>query len=245
MTTDEHARNTPPARAREDERLNLDGHLLGVGPAWRTIPPVPGLHYDLGHLRIPEELGAALLESIEEHGYFRNGSNQVMLFGRASSRSGGLPFFLTRLLEELEAILRPHIPLSTHNLLFPSGSHQSRQAILNRYEPGDGITPHVDLLKRFGDGIIGVSLGAGCVMDFKEVEGDAQWSIWLPPLSVIVLEGDARYQWTHGIEGIRKDWVSKEGSSVEGEWIERGVRTSITLRWLLPGADIVGGTYMV
>ena len=245
MTSDKHERNTPGGRARKDARLSLDGHPLGIRPAWRTIPPVPGLHYDLEHMRIPGELGAALLNSIEEGGYFQNGANQVMLFGRASSRSGGLPFFLTSLLDELAGILRPHIPLSTHNLLFPSGSYQSRQAILNRYEPGEGITPHVDLLGRFGDGIIGVSLGTGCVMDFKEVEGDSQWSIWLPPLSIIVLEGDARYQWTHGIERIRKDWVFKDGSSIEGEWIERGVRTSITLRWLLPGADIVGGADMV
>lgn len=241
MTSDEHQGNTPAERASKDGRPRSGVSLFGVGPAWRTTPPVPGLHYDPNRLRIPVELGTALIDSIETHGYFQNGSNQVMLFGRASSRSRGLPTFLNSLLEELAGILRPHIPLSTYDLLFPSWSPQSRQAILNRYEPGEGITPHVDLLKRFGDGIIGVSLGAGCVMDFKEVEGDTQWSIWLPPLSIIVLEGDARYRWTHGIKHVRKDWVSKGESSDEGEWIERGLRTSITLRWLLPGADIVGG----
>jgi len=244
MASDEHQHNFAAERAGKDGRLSLslDGPLVGIRPAWRTTPPVPGLHYDLDHIRIPFELGAALLDSIKEHGYFRNGSNQVMLFGRASSHSGGLPHFIDNLLEELAGVLRPHIPLSTYKLLYPSGSCQSRQAILNRYEPGEGITPHVDLLQRFGDGIIGVSFGAGCVMDFKEVKGDTQWSIWLPPLSVIVLEGDARYRWTHGIEHVRKDWVSKGGSNDEGEWIDRGLRTSITLRWILPGADIVGGT---
>ena len=241
MTNHEPQRDTTTELAGRDERMSLDGPFVRIRLALRITPPVPGLHYDLDHLRIPFELGAALLESIEEQGYFRNGSNQVMLFGRASSRSGGLPSFLIKLLEELAGILRPHIPPSTYNLLFPSGSYQSRQAILNRYKPGEGITPHVDLLKRFGDGIIGVSLGAGCAMDFKEVDGDAHWSIWLPSLSVIVLEGDARYRWTHGIEHVRKDWVSKGGPNGEGEWIDRGLRTSITLRWFLPGADIVGG----
>ena len=241
MTSHEPQRNTATELAGKDGRSSLDGQLVGIRLAWRTTPPVPGLHYDLDHLRIPFELGAALLDSIEEQGYFRNGSNQVMLFGRASSRSGGLPSFLNKLLEELAGILRPHVSPSTYNLLFPSGSNQSRQAILNRYEPGEGITPHVDLLKRFGDGIIGVSLGAGCAMDFKEIDSGAHWSVWLPPLSVIVLEGDARYRWTHGIEHVRKDWVSKGGSNDEGEWIDRGLRTSITLRWFLPGADIVGG----
>jgi len=242
MASDGHQSNTAAERAGEDGRVGLDGPLVGIRPAWRITPPVPGLHYNLDHLRIPFELGTDLLDSIKGHGYFSSGSNQVMLFGRASSRSGGLPSFLNTLLEELAGILRPHVPPSTYNLLFPSVSYQSRQATLNRYEPGEGITPHVDLLKRFGDGIIGVSLGAGCAMDFKEVEGDARWSIWLPPLSIIVLEGDARYRWTHGIERVRKDWVSKGGSDDEGEWIDRGLRTSITLRWFLPGADIVGGT---
>lgn len=242
VTSDEHRCNTAAESAGKDGRLSSDGPHVGRRPARRTTPPVPGLHYDSDNLRIPSELGAALLDSINEHGYFRHGSNQVMLFGRASSRAGGLPSFLNTLLEELAGILRPHVPPSTYDLLFPTVSNQSRQAILNRYKPGEGITPHVDLLKRFGDGIIGVSLGAGCAMDFKEVDGDAHWSIWLPPLSVIVLEGDARYRWTHGIEHVQKDWVSKGGSNDEGEWINRGLRTSITLRWFLPGADIVGGT---
>jgi hypothetical protein len=50
-------------------------------------------------------------------------------------------------------------------------------AIINLYHPGDGITPHVDLL-RFADGIAIVSLGDAAIMNFTpdgcEVEGEMQ-----------------------------------------------------------------------
>ncbi|KDQ15503.1 hypothetical protein BOTBODRAFT_31819 [Botryobasidium botryosum FD-172 SS1] len=78
-------------------------------------------------------------------------------------------------------------------------------------------------------------------MDFeREASGDRR-SIWLPSRSVIVLEGEARYEWTHGIAERRVDLVDAEdGPPAPGMWIERGTRVSITLRWLLPGADVVG-----
>lgn len=136
----------------------------------------------------------------------------------------------------------------------------------------------MDLLKRFGDGIIGVSLGSGCVMRFAQTgfppegEGLAKPSIWdepvrpvnsipypksgvddeviydlyLPERSVLVLSSDARYKWTHGIEKRKSDFISCTGSppdippASEGRWVERGTRLSITYRWLLPEADIVG-----
>lgn len=179
---------------------------------------------------------------------------------------GRLPPFLCDLLQVLSDLLRPILPPKTHALLFPppTASMLARQAILNLYWPGEGITPHVDLLDRFADGIIGVSLGSGCVMDFERTQSKEPMPnhtephenlphasstnddpapshrIYLPEGSVIVLSEDARYLWTHGIAYRTEDLVEETGSSnraVES----RGLRLSITFRWLLPGADIVGG----
>ncbi|KAJ4479082.1 hypothetical protein J3R30DRAFT_3473954 [Lentinula aciculospora] len=222
------------------------------------------------------------------------------------STSTGIPPQLLALLDKLSVLLRPPVlPLEIYQLLFPSSvSHpamprtvpsnssstlttaekhpkpakQARQAILNLYTPGEGISPHVDLLRRYGDGIIGVSLCGGCVMRFERVRdeefqdlsqrshssltsiesmlisGSDFHELYLPPNSVIVLSGDARYKWTHGIERRIGDWVlqnSDEDSEdilkgdgnkeVQAEWIRRETRLSITFRWLLPGADVVGG----
>ncbi|KAG8953662.1 hypothetical protein FRC04_001866 [Tulasnella sp. 424] len=172
-----------------------------------------------------------------------------------ASDSSSLPSFLVNLLSVLSDILRPHIPSPTHDLLFPSASNgqemrrkPARQAILNLYRPGEGITPHVDLLKRFGDGIIIVSLGSATVMQLAPVapsNKDDSVDLWLEPRSILVLEKDARYQWTHGIPARKGDWVENDMILSDDDdkaiWVERGARVSITLRWLLPGAEIVGG----
>ncbi|KAF7789437.1 hypothetical protein EIP86_000381 [Pleurotus ostreatoroseus] len=167
-----------------------------------------------------------------------------------------LPPFLTELLGTLSKYMRGILPQETHELLFPppNSPPKARQVIINLYRPGEGITPHVDLLDRFDDGIIGVSLGSGCVMLFKEVrpckdpEADEEKAsepetaaIFLPHGSVYVMSGKARYEWMHGIDGQKEDWVQDRVDSERGRWVMRSIRVSITFRWLLPGADMVGG----
>ena len=193
--------------------------------------------------------------------------NQIMLFGRTmtaidggeeaediDARMGkGLPSILIQLLHRLSALLQPWIPVDLHDHLFPSkgAPPRARQAILNLYHPGEGITPHVDLLNRFDDGIIGVSLCGSCVMSFEEVEdavrgsekyeeAGKKWDLYLPERSVLVMSKDARYDWKHGIPGRTHDLVEDEDEHHGPCLIKRGIRLSVTFRWLLPGADIVG-----
>jgi alkylated DNA repair dioxygenase AlkB len=154
------------------------------------------------------------------------------------------PPFLISLLSTLENTLRPTLPPDVHELLFPpEGSEASkahRQAIVNRYAPGEGISPHVDLLGRYGDGIVGVSLGSGCVMVFERTDGsEERQDVYLPPRSVIVLTGEARFDWSHGIEKRTEDTVCREDGELEV--LERETRVSVTFRWLLPGALTLGG----
>ncbi|KAG5644820.1 hypothetical protein DXG03_007642 [Asterophora parasitica] len=235
-------------------------------PALLTAPPIQGLFFT-PTLELPKEIAESVTRYCLDTYFHTQGVNQVMLFGRFITPSAGspcpsptgLPPVLLQLLSELETILLPTLPSETHSLLFPRVPTRARQAILNLYQPGEGITPHIDLLRRFGDGIIGVSLGSGCVMQFakaganggmsspsmspsKEIERDS-WDVYLPERSVIVLSEDARYGWTHGIGKDTRDYVALPSSGIEGTagtWIERGVRLSITFRWLLPGADVVG-----
>jgi len=234
----------------------------GVRPASRTSPPIPGLFAP--SVRLPPELADGLMQTCMNQ-FFRNESvNQVMLFGGAHSPSAsgnpqtGIPSFLTELLSTISELLLPELPSRTHALLFPppDAPSRARQAILNLYHPGEGISPHVDLLTRFADGILGISLGSGCVLSFRKQPGEEcketssvqaadgreisdEEHLYLPERSVVVLSEEARYGWTHGIQGRTKDFVKSEKEG-KGEWIARGVRLSITFRWLLPGADIVG-----
>jgi len=235
-------------------------------PALLDAPEIPGLFFTPS-LRIPQELAETVMAYCMETYFKAPGVNQIMLFERfisdcdlPSKSTSGFPSILLSLLDTLSSLLRPILLSKTHELLFPERPRQARQAILNLYQPGEGITPHVDLLGRFGDGIIGVSFGSGCVMRFDKVpsetreqgaegEGNPRWELYLPERSVIVLSEEARYEWTHGIDERTEDFVScedgedseKECSALpKGCWIGRDVRLSITFRWLLPGADIVG-----
>ena len=180
-----------------------------------------------------------------------------MLFGRASHDGGestAFPLFLSALLAATSELLLKHptLPRETHAMLFPlanEGVSRARQAIINLYHPGEGITPHVDLLNRFDDGIVGVSLGGGTSMQFARAQASrGKWDavgsyheVWVPPRSVLVLTGEARYEWTHGIAPRMRDKVEDAARTDGWQWQERGVRVSVTFRWLLPGAEIVGG----
>ncbi|TBU42684.1 hypothetical protein BD309DRAFT_962457 [Dichomitus squalens] len=242
----------------------------GLFPAKRTAPSIPGLHFD-STLLLPEDIQEDLMWTCIRTFFHEGTGNQVMLFERApssdpegtsSNPSTKLPSFLADLLSTLDTLLRPRVPPEVHDVLFSPApaSHQgpprARQAIINLYWPGEGITPHVDLPHRYGDGIMGVSLGSGCAMQFTKVPLDeppfsppdspspspapGQCALYLPKGSVLIMTEEARYGWTHGIEKRFDDWVEESPGSPQNVLLERDIRLSITFRWLLPGADVVG-----
>jgi hypothetical protein len=272
-----------------DDGISEESEIVDISlPANRTAPPIPGLFFEPSLLLLQE-----LADSVSSYcldTYFKSPGasvNQVMLFTRFLSppcsaaqlspstvnSDAGLPNILLGLLETISTLLKPILPPQTYDLLFPMNPTRARQAIINLYQPGEGITPHIDLLGRYGDGIIGVSFNSSCVMRFDRAEpgtesdkdiGDlqdksARWDLYLPERSIIVLSREARYDWTHGIDKKKRDYVSLPADQVtsrpdtnssdtssssqpasDGTWIDRGTRLSITFRWMLPGADMVG-----
>ncbi len=207
------------------------------------VPAIPGLYFP--PVRLPEDYAESLVPDILQ--YFNGDTmNQVMLFGSSSS---GLPSFILGLINELSILLEGHLQPSTHQLLFPTTSedqrYPARQVIFNLYRPGEGISPHIDLVRRFGDGIIVVSLVSGIVMDFLPEEGASSSipiALWLPPCSILVLEREARYQWKHGIRTTKQDFIQNrnEEGGIDGVWVDRRMRVSCTIRWLLLGAEQLG-----
>lgn len=63
------------------------------------------------------------------------------------------------------------------------------QLIANKYKPGEGLKPHVDLM-RFQDGIAIVSLQAAATLSFTK--GERKVDILLSPGDLLLLEGEAR-----------------------------------------------------
>eukprot|EP00904_Undaria_pinnatifida_P010564 jgi/Undpi1/6638/HiC_scaffold_20.g09117.m1 len=97
------------------------------------------------------------------------------------------------------------------------------QLTLNEYKPGQGISPHVDTHSAFEDGLASLSLGSGCVMDMRHPDGVRVKNVYLPRGSLLVMEGAARYEWSHGIASRKTDMVN-------GVLTKRSTRVSLTFR---------------
>ena len=172
---------------------------------------IQGLVYRRKFLSPDEQAG--LLAEIDRRPWLSDLRRRVQHYGykydyraRAINHSmyvGPLPPFATRVAQQLVA----------HGLVteFPD------QAIVNEYQPGQGIGAHVDCRACFRNTIVTVSLGSACEMEFEKL-GEARSTI-LEPGSALVLRDAARYEWRHRIESRTSD-----------HGIPRGRRVSLTLR---------------
>jgi alkylated DNA repair dioxygenase AlkB len=93
------------------------------------------------------------------------------------------------------------------------------QAIVNEYQPGQGIGAHVDCETCFQSTIVTVSLGSSCEMDFVSLESREIRSTLLEPGSALVLRDAGRYRWMHRIMARTSD-----------HGVPRGRRVSLTYR---------------
>ena len=101
---------------------------------------------------------------------------------------------------------------------------QPDQVIINQYIPGQGINPHVDKTHCF-DGVVGsVGLGSSCIMQFRRNAPPHECvDVFFARRMAVVLTGEARYAWTHGIAPDTEDvW--------HGAVHRRKCRVSITWR---------------
>lgn len=97
------------------------------------------------------------------------------------------------------------------------------QVIVNEYEPGQGISAHIDCEPCFGATIASLSLLSACVMRFSSQAYSRQMDLYLQPASLLILNGDARHVWTHAIPARKTDVI-------EGQKHRRSRRLSLTFR---------------
>ncbi len=102
------------------------------------------------------------------------------------------------------------------------------QVIINEYQPGQGIAPHIDCIPCFGDTIASLSLESSCSMHFSHEKTQQKTEQFLEPRSLLVLSGAARYEWQHGIAPRKTDKIG-------GHTISRQRRLSLTFRNVLLG----------
>jgi alkylated DNA repair dioxygenase AlkB len=190
-------------------------NLFPVGP---NVPRIGGLRYYPEVLTCPTE--RIVLDSIDQQGvWLKDLRRRVQHYGYRydykarvideSMRAAPFPYWLTDLASNLVSELDLHIVFN--------------QAIVNEYLPGQGIYRHVDCEPCFADTIVSVSLGSSCVMDFFAASTLEKRELVLEPRSALILQGEARYQWMHGIAPRKFDRIN-------GEKVARSRRVSITFR---------------
>ncbi|WKL57582.1 alpha-ketoglutarate-dependent dioxygenase AlkB [Asticcacaulis sp. ZE23SCel15] len=97
---------------------------------------------------------------------------------------------------------------------------------VNEYQPGQGIGAHMDRDNEVVASVAILSLGAGLMMDFVRPADKARQDVrsyYLRRRSLLLIAGEARYQWMHGIAPRRSDKIC-------GLIRPRGRRLSIMFR---------------
>ena len=183
-----------------------------------------GLEYHPAVLAASEE--DRLLAHIDSSEWLADLSRRVMHFGfkydytsrslNETSHIGPLPEWL----EPLSHMVREAASEEVKRLLDPRQPFE--QAIINEYEPKQGIAPHIDR-DCFGPVVATVSLGSAVDMDFCSDFNADKFTQRLEPRSLVLLYGDARSKWQHGI-------AKRKSDTWRGQRIERKRRVSITFR---------------
>lgn len=188
------------------------------------MPEVPGLRHIGGWL--DAVAGSALLARIDAEPWSAELRRRVQHYGHRydygrRSVAGGraatpIPRWAAELAERLHAEGHTDRPAD--------------QVIVNEYEPGQGISAHIDCVPCFGPAVAAVSLGSSCVMDFIPPGGAARVAVPLAPGSLSVMTGPSRYDWKHAI-AARKSDPGPFGR------VARGRRVSVTFRTVLTPDD--------
>ena len=181
------------------------------------VPEIAGLRY------IPEYLDSEthrrLLTAVDQQPWQTSVDHGVQVYGfhynhreQAAYRIAELPQWASDL---AECLYRDGLVPSVPN-----------QLVANEYQPGTGIFTHIDQ-SVFGETIASVSLGSACVMQFAQSESGRVEELLVEARSLLVLSGEARWKWAHGIPARTVDaWQNRD--------IPRSRRVSLTFRIVPP-----------
>ncbi|KAF9428369.1 hypothetical protein BGZ94_002631 [Podila epigama] len=189
---------------------------------------VPGL--EIIHEFITEDEEHMLITQLDAGRWSGKGIEPNPEMKRRHQHYGGVfSYRLRRVVGEMEK-LPGMFDFLTQRLLDRQIYEKSPNSIIvNEYEAGQGIMPHVDAPKLFGKTITALSMLSDCVMTFQHVkEPSLVQRVHLPRRSLVVMNGASRYEFKHSIS---KDLVEY----VNDLEIVRSRRVSITYRDMLVG----------
>ncbi|XP_057799092.1 alkylated DNA repair protein ALKBH8 homolog [Salvia miltiorrhiza] len=211
---------------------------------------IPGLH--LMHDFVTPQEEQELLAAVDDRPWHRLAKRRVQHYGyefcydirnvNTNQYMGELPPFMSPVLERIRSF----------QALGRAADTSLDQLTVNEYPPGVGLSPHVDTHSAFEELIFSLSLAGPCIMEFRKYTTGA-WqenstsssdlenqipeknlnfikkALYLPPRSLLLMSGEARYAWHHYIPHHKVD-------KVNDSLIRRGARrVSFTLRKVRQG----------
>jgi len=93
------------------------------------------------------------------------------------------------------------------------------QCLVNEYLPGQGISRHIDKSDLFGGTVACFSVGSSAIIQFRHPSTEECIDVAIPENSLYVMQGEARYVWTHEMPARLRDGTKY-----------RSTRYSITFR---------------
>jgi alkylated DNA repair dioxygenase AlkB len=189
----------------------------GRGPMTDQAYHIPGLRSVPEYITLAEQ--KSLLNTINQQPWLTNLKRRVQHYGyRYDYKRRGLP-------AEMYLGILPAWLLTLAERLRADGLTQEvpDQVIANEYTPGQGIASHIDCIPCFRGAIVSLSLGSSCVMLYTHSAKKLEVPVLLAPCSLVVMDGEARHEWKHGIPARKTDLY-------DGQTIQRGIRVSVTFR---------------
>lgn len=175
-----------------------------------AAPDIPGLQYLADY--ISSETECHLVAAIDTETWNTAWQRRRQLYGADYGKSEGSP----------QPIPNWGIELAERMSAGGITPRPFDQMLVNEYLPGQGISLHRDY-QTFDDTVVSLSLLSTCIMDFVHAKDGRRESMLLQPRSLLVLSGESRQEWQHGIAARKNDiW--------QGRKLPRGRRLSVTFR---------------
>lgn len=192
---------------------------------------IPGLYLWHDFVNAKEE--RELLAAVDDRPWNNLSKRRVQHYGyefcydtrnvNTKEQLGELPSFVSSILKRISSL----------SDLGDSESLAVDQLTVNEYPRGVGLSPHIDTHSAFEGLIFSLSLAGPCIMEFRRYL-DGSWipkaaarndtkvenlddgsslirrAIYLPPRSMLLLSGEARFAWLHYIPHHKIDMVNDD-----------------------------------
>ena len=188
------AKSTELAKKNRIERKDINATKLYdrlVSPPV-TFPTIPGLFLFPDFISDKEEKN--LLTKIDEQEWCLDLKRRTQHYGFKYD------YTKKRINDSMRAQDIPEWMHPIQKLVTPLFDKEPDQIIVNEYEPGQGISPHVDCVPCFGPVIASLTLQSPTLMDLRvRYSRKTDFTIQLTPRSLLLLEREARFDFAHSI----------------------------------------------